>query len=83
MQGPTAIALVGSTEEVASALLEYKSIGVSQFIFAGWPKLEAMLYFGRAVLPLIREKERSMQQGFQPQNDNSSMATQATAFNPT
>lgn len=57
MQGPTAIALVGSTEEVASAILEYKSIGVSQFIFAGWPKLEEMLYFGREVLPLIRQRE--------------------------
>lgn len=57
MQGPTAITLVGSAEEVASAILEYKSIGVSQFIFAGWPKLEEMLYFGREVLPLIRQRE--------------------------
>jgi alkanesulfonate monooxygenase len=57
MQGPTAIALVGSAEEVASAILEYKSIGVSQFIFAGWPKLEEMLFFGREVLPLIRQRE--------------------------
>lgn len=57
MQGPTAIALVGSSKEIASAILEYKSIGVSQFIFAGWPKLEEMLFFGREVLPVIRQKE--------------------------
>lgn len=57
MQGPTAIALVGSTEEVASAFLEYKAIGISQFILAGWPKLEEMVRFGREVLPLIRKKE--------------------------
>jgi len=62
VQGPTAIALVGSPEEVASAILEYKAIGVSQFIFSGWPKLEEMLYFGKAVLPLVRQKENEMSQ---------------------
>jgi len=45
---------------VASAILEYKKIGVSQFIFSGWPKLDEMVYFGRAVLPLIRQKEQEM-----------------------
>lgn len=57
VQGPTAIALVGSAQEIASAILEYKSIGVSQFIFSGWPKLEEMVYFGQEVLPLIRQRE--------------------------
>lgn len=80
IQGPTAIALVGSTEEIASAILEYKSIGVSQFIFAGWPKLEEMLYFGREVLPVVREKERLMRQEFQPQSDNSSLAPAGQGF---
>ena len=60
MQGPTAIALVGSAEEVASAILDYKAIGVSQFILAGWPKLEEMVNFGQTVLPLIRQKECEM-----------------------
>jgi alkanesulfonate monooxygenase len=43
---------------VASAILEYKRAGVTHFIFSGWPKLEAMLRFGREVLPLVRELER-------------------------
>lgn len=60
MQGPTAIALVGSREEVASAILEYKSIGVSQFIFSGWPKVDEMVYFGKEVLPIIRANESAM-----------------------
>ena len=60
MQGPTAIALVGSAEEVASAILDYKAIGVSQFILAGWPKLEEMVNFRQTVLPLIRQKECEM-----------------------
>jgi alkanesulfonate monooxygenase len=57
--GAAAIALVGSSSEVASALLEFGSIGVSQFILSGWPKLGAMLFFGRHVLPLIREREHA------------------------
>ena len=32
--------------------MEYKEIGVTQFIIAGWPKLEEMMIFGREVLPL-------------------------------
>jgi alkanesulfonate monooxygenase len=59
-QGPTAIALVGSPDEIASAILDYKKIGVSQFIFSGWPKLDEMIYFGRAVLPLVRQKEQEL-----------------------
>jgi alkanesulfonate monooxygenase len=55
--GPATVCIVGSPEEVAEALLEYKRIGVTQFILAGWPKLEQMLFFGREVLPLVRERE--------------------------
>ena len=60
VQGPTAIALVGSLEEIASTILDYKAIGISQFILSGWPKLEEMVYFGQAVLPVIRKKECGM-----------------------
>jgi hypothetical protein len=37
--------------------MEYKDIGVSQFIIAGWPKLDEMIIFGRDVLPLVRKAE--------------------------
>jgi alkanesulfonate monooxygenase len=57
--GPAAIALVGSPEEVASVILEYKRAGVSQFIFSGWPKVESMEFFGREILPIIRRMERT------------------------
>lgn len=56
--GSSAITLVGTPEELAHAFMEYKTIGVSQFIIAGWPKLEEMMVFGREVLPLVREAER-------------------------
>ena len=55
--GSSAITLLGSPQELADAFLEYKRIGVTQFIIAGWPKLDEMLIFGREVLPLIRQAE--------------------------
>ena len=58
--GGAAIAIVGSPEEVASAFIEYGRMGVTQFIISGWPKLEEMTIFGRDVLPLIRQKERAL-----------------------
>jgi len=57
VHGSTAISLVGSPEEIADCFIQYKAMGVSQFILAGWPKLDEMVYFGQAVLPLIRQKE--------------------------
>ena len=56
--GGTAIALVGSPAEIAAAIMEYREIGITQFILSGWPKLDEMIYFGKEVLPLIRQRER-------------------------
>ncbi len=55
--GSSAITLVGSPEELTEAFLEYKRIGVTQFIISGWPKLDEMVIFGREVLPLVRAAE--------------------------
>jgi alkanesulfonate monooxygenase len=55
--GAPAMALVGTPRTVASAILEYKRAGVTHFVFSGWPKLEAMIRFGREVLPIVRELE--------------------------
>ena len=53
--GAPSIALVGSREEVARELVEYGKMGVSQFLFMGWPDLEEMTHFGREVRPIVRE----------------------------
>src|ERR1051326_2161488 len=58
--GSSAMTLVGPPEDLEAAFLEYKKIGVSQFIIAGWPKLEEMMIFGREVLPLVRTAEREV-----------------------
>ncbi|MGH9429822.1 MAG: LLM class flavin-dependent oxidoreductase, partial [Terriglobia bacterium] len=56
--GAPAIALVGSFEEVAEAMIGYKRLGISQFLFLGWPDIEEMTLFGSHVLPLVRRKEK-------------------------
>jgi alkanesulfonate monooxygenase len=56
--GAPAIAFVGSSAEVAGAIWEYKQMGISQFLFMGWPDLHEMIRFSQEVLPLIREMER-------------------------
>jgi alkanesulfonate monooxygenase len=61
--GPPSIALVGTPEEVTEALLEYRSIGVSQFLFLGWPDDEEMARFGREVLPRVRAAEARREAG--------------------
>jgi alkanesulfonate monooxygenase len=58
--GAATLALVGTPDEIASAIMEYAHIGVSQFIFSGWPKLDEMRFFGSHILPLVRERERAM-----------------------
>ncbi|HEX7155103.1 MAG TPA: LLM class flavin-dependent oxidoreductase [Thermoanaerobaculia bacterium] len=55
--GAPAIALVGSPDEIADGLMEFKAAGVTQFIISGWPKLDEMLFFGREILPRVRERE--------------------------
>ena len=55
--GSSAMTLLGSPQELAEVFLEYKRIGVTQFIISGWPKLDEMLIFGRQVLPLVRDLE--------------------------
>jgi alkanesulfonate monooxygenase len=55
--GAPAVALVGSPEDIATALLDYREIGVTQFLFMGWPDLDEMTRFSRDVVPIVRAKE--------------------------
>jgi alkanesulfonate monooxygenase len=54
--GPPGIALVGSPDDIVTALTEYESVGVTQFLFMGHPDLEEMTFFGEEVLPRVRER---------------------------
>ena len=60
--GAPSIALVGSADEIASAMMDYKRIGISQFLLMGWPDLEEMSFFSSSVVPLVRKKEHQEEQ---------------------
>lgn len=49
-------ALVGSHAEVADRIAEYRAIGLTEFIFSGYPHVEEAYAFGEGVLPLLRER---------------------------
>jgi alkanesulfonate monooxygenase len=55
--GPVWTTLLGSFDDVAGALLEYKKIGVTQFIMSGWPELDEVVAFGSEVVPRVRRAE--------------------------
>jgi alkanesulfonate monooxygenase len=56
--GPVWTTLLGTPQEIADVLLEYKKIGVTQFIMSGWPELDTVDSFGREVIPIVRRAER-------------------------
>jgi alkanesulfonate monooxygenase len=58
--GPVWTTLLGSPREIADLLLEYKRVGISQFIMSGWPEMDEVARFGREVLPLVREGEQRL-----------------------
>ncbi len=51
-----ATALVGSPEQVADRLTEYRSAGVTGFILSGYPKLEECIRFGDLMTPVLRDR---------------------------
>ena len=57
--GPVWTSLVGTPEALARAFLDYKAIGVTQFIISGCPELHEIATFGREILPLVRNVEAS------------------------
>jgi len=58
--GAPSIAFVGSYENIAKALMNYKKIGVTQYLFMGWPDEEEIVHFGQGVLPIIRKMEQDI-----------------------
>jgi alkanesulfonate monooxygenase len=55
--GATSLCLLGTPEDVAEGLLEFRDAGVSQFILSSWAGVEELRRFGTEVLPLVRAAE--------------------------
>lgn len=51
--GAPSMALVGSFDEVAEAILDLREAGVSQFLFLGWPDEEELAMFAAEVMPRV------------------------------
>jgi len=48
------VAIVGNPEQVAGKIREYEAMGISTFIFSGYPHLEEARRFGELVMPLLK-----------------------------
>ena len=56
VRGGAGTALVGSHAEVADRIEEYASLGISEFIFSGYPHLEEAYWFGEGVRPELHRR---------------------------
>jgi alkanesulfonate monooxygenase len=56
VRGGAGTALVGSHEEVADRVEEYHALGISEFIFSGYPHLEEAYRAGEGLLPVLRSR---------------------------
>ncbi|MFT4146198.1 MAG: LLM class flavin-dependent oxidoreductase, partial [Mobilitalea sp.] len=59
VRGGAGTALVGSPENVAQRILEYRDIGIEEFIFSGYPHLEEAYRFAELVFPLLPIEQQS------------------------
>ncbi|SUC47481.1 Alkanesulfonate monooxygenase [Providencia stuartii] len=53
-------ALVGDPQQVAARIREYQSLGISKFIFSGYPHLDEAHQFAELVMPLLVDKEAAV-----------------------
>ncbi len=53
VRGGAGTALVGSAETVAQRILEYRELGIEEFILSGYPHLEEAYRFAELVFPLL------------------------------
>ena len=54
LRGGAGTALVGSYDEVAARIAEYRSIGLEHFILSGYPHLEEAYHVGEGVVPALQ-----------------------------
>lgn len=54
VRGGAGTALVGSHEQVAERIQEYREAGIEEFVLSGYPHLEEAYVVAEGVLPLVR-----------------------------
>lgn len=56
VRGGAGTALVGSYEEIADRIEEYRSVGIDEFVLSAYPHLEGAYWFGEGVLPVLERR---------------------------
>ena len=56
VRGGAGTALVGSHDEVADRLEEYRALGIDEVILSGYPHVEEAWWFAEGVMPRLRER---------------------------
>ena len=59
-RGGPALALVGSYDRIAQEIINYKKVGVTEFIFSGWLIEEELYRFSNEIFPRVLRLERSI-----------------------
>ena len=54
--GANTTGLVGTPEQVAASMLDYAAVGVDAFLIRGFDPLADAIDYGRALIPLVRER---------------------------
>ena len=60
-RGGAGTALVGDPQQVAERIREYQALGITKFIFSGYPHLEEVHRFAELVMPLLKTGEGTAQ----------------------
>lgn len=55
--GPVWTYLVGTPDELVNVFMEYKKMGITQFIVSGLPEIDEVEIFGKEILPALRKVE--------------------------
>lgn len=73
-------AIVGNPQQVVAKLQRYVDLGVRSFILSGYPNLRELDYFGRLVMPVLRERCGSfpIYQGRRPEQTPATPLTHGT-----
>ena len=56
-RGGAGTALVGDPQQVAGRIREYQALGITKFIFSGYPHLEEAHRFAELVMPLLKTEQ--------------------------
>lgn len=57
MRGGAGTALVGNPQQVVARIQEYQALGITKFIFSGYPHLDEAHRFAELVMPLLSEQK--------------------------